>query len=83
MTFREYLKNYCIENAMFPQHADLVLESLINDPDSASMIGRWDEDIEGYPTSFLAVLVLSLDDAALKWIDTNFPKAFNRQMFVH
>jgi hypothetical protein len=31
----------------------------------------------------LAVLSLTIDDAAVQWIDANLPKAWYRAVFVH
>ena len=79
MKIREYAKDYLTKGGMFPNDADTVLATV--EAETKQMVGRWDEDTEGYPSQLLAVLRFVLNRAALDWIDEHCPQAFYRAMF--
>ena len=81
MTFKDFVKNYCVERGMFPSQADAVVGLVVADPASKSMAGRWDHDVEGYPAEMRAVIALAANRSALTWIDANLPMAWYRPMF--
>lgn len=80
MTITEHLTGYLTKRGLWPHEATAVMDNL--KAGTPAMEGRWDEDAEGYPDSLFAVLVMSVDQAALEWIDANKPKHFARPMFV-
>ena len=48
----------------------------------SAMERRWNDQVDDYPPQLLAVLLMSVNTAALEWIDANLPKAFYRDMFL-
>ncbi len=81
MTIRQKLEDYLYQRGMFPNQAKAVVDALISNSDK-SMEGRWDDEVEGYPPSLLAVLGMGLQHEALRWIDANCPQAWYRSLFT-
>lgn len=52
MTLQEKMKSMLTERGMFDDMADEVLERVKAAPENEAMIGRWHDDIEGYPPNF-------------------------------
>lgn len=82
MTFESKAIEYLYQNGMFEDQAKAVVEIAKAAPENEPMKGRWQDDIEGYPPTMLQVLALSLDSAAVEWIDANLPHAWFRPMFA-
>jgi len=80
MTFKEALIKHLADNGMFPDQADSVFAQYSADNDS--MVGRWNDEIEGYPDIMLNVLVMGINSEAVRWIDKCLPKAWYRPMFA-
>ncbi len=81
MTFKEFVLKYLTDNGMFPDQAEAVFENLKNDSASEPMQGRWNDNVEGYPSIIKIGILLPLNKLALEWIDKNKPKAWFRPMF--
>jgi len=80
MTFREWAVQYIYERGVFEADAKTIVEACIADEANKAM-DRWDDDIEGYPVSMRAVLVLALNRATVTWIEANKPLAWFKPMF--
>lgn len=81
MTIRQWAEKYCFENGMFEKDAKAVVEMAIADKENEAMERRWDEPIDGYPPQLLAVLTMSINQAAIKHIEENCPQAWYKAMF--
>lgn len=79
-SFEKYISEYieskgvCLEKYEMMEY--IKAHELTNE-----IAGRWNDDIDSYPKSLLAVLILIVNHVALEWIDTNKPKAFYRPNF--
>ena len=82
MNIKDDLKKFLCDNGLFEDMADQVMESIIGDPANEAMQGRWEESIEFYPSQLIEVLRDSAKYHALRWIDSNLPKAWFRPMFL-
>lgn len=85
MTIRTFLTDYLVANGMWPQDAPAVIALATRPECDGGMIQmdrRIDDDLEGYPPAFKAVLALAVNRLALEWIDANKPHAFYRPMFL-
>ena len=80
-TIRDFILKHMVINGMFADQATVVL-SRYSTGDGWGMDGRWDDAIDGYPETLLAVLLVGINAEAVKWIDENLPKAWFRSMFV-
>jgi hypothetical protein len=81
VTFEQWARKELVANGMFESQADAVLSAVKADSDNKAM-DRWTDDIEGYPSSMLAVVWLMVSTTALAWIDANMPRAWYRPMFL-
>jgi len=70
------------ENGMFPNDAKAVVEAMKAAPENETMKERWGDSWQDYPSAILSLAWLSAKEYALKWIDTNHPKAWYRPMFT-
>lgn len=77
MTFNEWVRNY-LENdlVLFPDSIAKIDEAYKASPVNKAMIGRWDDDMTGYPPVLLKALKLHLNTIALEWLRANMPKHF-------
>ena len=82
MTFEDKVKEMLVENGMFDNMADAVLEAVKTDEANEAMADRWQDDIESYPSVMLAVLWVSTERHAVEWIDANLPMAWFRPLFA-
>jgi hypothetical protein len=82
MTIEDKIKEMLVEHGMFENDATVVVGRMKADGVHKSMAHRWNDDIEGYPLPLLAALWVEAKRTALKYIDTNCPKASFRPMFV-
>lgn len=80
MTIQQCLTDYLAKRGLWPNEAAEVVKALA--ASSPAMAGRWEEEVSGYPESLMGVLVLSLRQCALDWIDANEPKHFARAAFT-
>ncbi len=71
-----------VNNGLFPAPAAAVMEAVKADPANEVMIGRWTDDVEGYPPQIMAAAWYSAKHYALVWIDANCPKACFRPIFA-
>jgi hypothetical protein len=81
VTFKETLIKHLTDNGMFPDQANAVFDQYSNDA-GKPMAGRWNKPTASEPNTVLAVLILSINDEAVRWIDENLPKAWYRPMFA-
>jgi len=81
MTIREWLVDYCYQRGMFENDANAVVDAMMADEANESMNGRWNDKVSDYPRPLLAVLVLSLNRAAVAHIEKNCPKAWYKPLF--
>lgn len=81
MTVEQKMKDWLISNGMFDNQAEEVLNLAKEEELFKSMKNRWQSDSEGYPTALYAVLIISLREIALQWIEENCPEAWFKPMF--
>jgi pantothenate synthetase len=81
VTVRDWGHDYCVKRGMSPDQAKAVVDSLVASPPCEPMQGRWNDDVDEYPRHLLDLLHVSVDCAAVAWIDANCPEAWYRKMF--
>jgi len=81
MTIRGWAVQYCVERGMFEHEAKTVVDLVINDPENNILKGRWHESTDGYDSTVLNGLALSINRHALRWIDESAPRAWYKSMF--
>ena len=82
MTIEEKIEKWLFNSGMFEDQAKAVMEMVKADKANEAMEGRWGDSAEGYPDVLFSVLLMSVRDAALEYIDANCPLAWFRPMFV-
>jgi hypothetical protein len=84
MTTREKFKKFLTDKGMFDEQAEEVMKAFIPKADSLATSYQitWDRPAEEYAPSLYSVLSITLKEEAIKWIDTNCPKAWYREMFI-
>lgn len=82
MTFTQYLTDHLTNHGLWPNEAGAVIDQWLETPPGEPMQGRMSDHTQGYPDAMMAVLMLSINSAAVQWIDANKPKHFARPMFV-
>lgn len=81
MNFDNYFQNYLQERGFFADNAKTVMQTVKAAKENKSMVGRWGDDMSGYPHQIVIGLSLSVRDYALIWIDENCPEAWYRPVF--
>lgn len=81
MTFRQWAEEFCVERGMFSNDAKKVVELLMADPSFDSMQCRWEDDVSGYPPQMQSVLIVSLKEVAISYIEDKKPKAWYKSLF--
>lgn len=71
-----------MDNGLWLKEAAAVLASVVESEEQKPMQYRWNDPTSDYPDALLAVLWLTIRDAALEWIDENEPQHFARPMFL-
>jgi len=82
MTFEETLQGMLEGCGMFDNHAAEVIERVKADPVNVAMVGRWQDDADGYSDMIFTMMWQSAKEHALAWIDENKPMAWYRPMFI-
>jgi len=82
MNFEDKMKDLLIQNGMFGSQADEVIAEAKVANCCESMMGRWGDDVSGYPEMMVNVLWLSVKTVALKWLEENAPEAWFKPMFM-
>lgn len=82
MTIEEKLVDMLYNHGLFKHQAVEIIERVKADEVNKSMMGRWQDQMDGYPSQLLAGLWLSVEDHALQWIDENCPQAWYRPIFA-
>lgn len=80
MTTREKLKKMLVDNGMFENQAEKVLEIAIPKIAAATPI-TWDRPAEEYPEPLYNIMWFYVKTAAKEWIAENAPEAWYRPMF--
>lgn len=83
-TTKEKLKEMLTSRGMFDNDADKVLDDVIPQIDAYATGYNitWDRPASEYPDVLYGVMWVPLQEAALKWIDSNAPQAWFRPMFL-
>ena len=79
MTIEELLKQKMVENGLWPEETDKVIEELKSE--LPNMEGVWHRNADDYPASMFVVLWLNVQTIVIKWMDKHCPKHFARPMF--
>lgn len=82
MTIQDAIKQYLVENGLFPYAADKVIEAVKADEGNECMATRWGDSTDDYPPIMIAAIMVTVKSHALAWIDANLPKAWFRPMFA-
>jgi hypothetical protein len=82
MTLAERLKTQLVNNGIFPDMADKIVEATKADKANEAMAGRWDEDESGYPVNFDKMAFQAARKHALRIIDTESPGHWARAVFA-
>ena len=82
MTIEDKIMEMLVEHGMWDNQAVAVMEMMKADEVNESMAHRWNDNVEDYPLSMLAILWMKAKGTALKYIDANCPEAWFRPMFV-
>jgi len=81
MTIEQKLKAMLVENGMFDDWAQTVLDIVKSKKANDAMSGCWNDDVEGYPEQLLAVLWFGVRHTTLEWLNENHPQAWFLPMF--
>jgi len=81
MSIEEKMRQMLVENGLFEQDCDAVMEIVKGFEYAKSMQNRWNDATDGYTDKALVAVWRLVKQAALEWIDANCPMAFNRSMF--
>ena len=79
-TFRDILLSYLRDNGLSDNQSSKVFIKVYKTMDD--MIGRWDDDVEGYPPIMQNLVLLSTKRVAYEWINENIPMAWFKPMFA-
>ena len=82
MTVKEFLISKLTERGMLESQAEQVFAQALPRLASDHYKPSWASPKDTYPTAMYTVWLVILTDEALKWIDTNCPKAWFRPMFM-
>ncbi len=83
MTTKEKLIDMCVSRGMFETDAVKVVESAVSEIDSfGDYRTTWDRPAEEYPPTLYAVMFLTVQEHAIKYIDEHYPRAWFREVFV-
>lgn len=80
-TIIQKMSSYLEDNGLWPEEAKKVIDRYQADPIGKPMEGRWNDEVEGYPPTVLAGVVVGLNRVAVEYIDAECPKHFARSMF--
>lgn len=81
MTIYRYLLDEMVNNGLLDEQARSVLSAMMIAPDLDAMVGRWGDDVSGYPAYMITGLSLAADTHAAKWLDEHAPGHFARGLF--
>lgn len=86
MTIEEHFAEYLTGKGMFAETAAAVIASVKEKGDENGTAAlHWSDELGapgGYPDTMIAVLTLTIDAAAVEWIDANAPQAWYRPLFA-
>ena len=82
MTIRKKLERALESNGLFQDQAVAVVQHFESSPAGEPMKGRLDEDETAYPPQLFGVLWISVQQAAVEWIDANKPQHWARAVFA-
>lgn len=82
MTFEEKIKDMLVANMVPDNMAGEIVKAVKEDKANDAMKGRWQDDMDAYPPSMIAILWVSTRRTALEYIDEHIPLAWFRPLFV-
>lgn len=71
-----------VDRGMFPHDAETVFNLIKDAPENQTMINRWNDPIDGYPTMMQGICLLSIKSIAGDWIEEHMPKAWFKALFI-
>lgn len=77
MTIRNRMETELVNCGLWPDEAKIVMDKLESESHSP-MKYRYNEDETAYPVRLLAVILRTVKNKAIEWIDANAPKHFAR-----
>ena len=81
MTVEQFVKDYLVGSGLFDDIADQIISLVKSSKANKAMLGRWQDDIEGYPIQMKSVLIVAVKRVAREWIAENKPMAWFRPIF--
>jgi len=81
MTIKDLMKKRLQRKGLWLNEAVAIMDTMDYEKSVESMIGRWEDNADGYPQELIAVVWASVQQSAAQWLDTNKPKHFARTMF--
>ena len=84
MTVREKLEAVLVNHGLWPEEATAVFDRMLDQrgDDLGMSEVKWNDPKEAYPTQLYAVILASLQQVAVEWIDEHKPKHFARAALV-
>lgn len=76
------LHKMMIDNGLWPQEADAVLESVRTEKNAEALAEVLNKTWEGYPRQLHAVAWITVKKMVVEYIDANKPQHFARPMFA-
>jgi hypothetical protein len=81
-SIEQALAAYLVVMGMTENDAAAIMSDFKRSPLVRSWTGRWSDPVEAYPLPAIVSLRVSLDYAAVEWIDKNAPSHRARAMFA-
>lgn len=83
MTIKEYCVQELEANFVWPDQAEQIMAIAMADDESNTLrplVGRWNEQVDGFPSMMMAICNASLRRIALEWLNKNHPNHIAIQM---
>lgn len=82
MTIEQCLTQYLDDRGLWPNETKAVMAEFRASDPAKPMTGRWNDQVDEYPSDLRAILAVSLNHTAVEWIDKHAPKHWARVMFT-
>ena len=78
MTVENHIKTELVNHGLWPNEAEIVIESLKQDLQKITI--KWNDDCSGYPPFFITNIFSMAKVKAIEYIDKNAPNHFARNL---
>ena len=76
MTIRKKIEETLFNYGLWEDEAKIIVAEAEQEKVLEMMRGRWDSDVSAYPSSLLAVVLISVKHYAVEWLKKNKPEHF-------